>query len=454
MKALISKRVKKVKESTIKTAKICHGKLDHLLHMVDGDRLLESSLTKKDKTPHENLITVNKSKLIWIGIKSLSLIIIFSVLLNLIFFKVNWFIVVTILLLPVISAFLTVIINGKVRILRELAYIKYFKKLSPIFFYDPVPFNYRHKCADELYNQIQEGDIILRRHDSFLDGLVLLQTSYFSHAAIVVEKNEYSITLMHCVGSTGVTPILLEDFIKCDDIAVLRLCEREIRHIDGIEKNANFFGSPENHESRVKTDKITQVFHQKAIPGSGPLKDINIHTQDTRAFILSANKVLKIDQQLTAEELKIYDDLFDGKPVALREAVQVVKKVAIHNKKSNIKYDFNFNFIDVTTMSCVEFVWFCYKSLFPYHQVKRRPFTYFGSILTYILVPDLFLESRAFKVVYNSIYPDSNNKSNLLKYCKARRIDFWQFVVQLFLTMILLIALTAWIMAVVEMIKR
>ena len=450
----ISKRLKEVKESTIRTARVCHGKLDNLLHIVDGDRLLESSFTSNKKTAHENLITVNKSKLIWIGVKSLSLIIIFSVALNLIFFKLNWFIVVTVLLLPVISAFVTVIINGKVRILRELAYIKYFKKLSPIFFYDPVPFNYRHKSADALYNQIEEGDIILRRHDSFLDGLVLLQTSYFSHAAIVVEKNDFSITLMHCVGSTGVTPILLEDFIKCDDIAVLRLCDTEIRQIDGIDKNANFFGSPEHHESRVKTDKIRKVFEQKAIPGSGQLKDTHIHTQDTRAFILSANKQLNIEPQLTADELQIYDTLYAGQPVDLDRAVDIVKRVAIRNKKNNIKYDFNFNFIDVTTMSCVEFVWFCYKSLFPFHQVKRRPFTYFGSIVTYILVPDLFLQSRAFNIVYNSIYPDSQDRSKLVKYCKARRIDFWQFVVQLFLTMTLLIALAAWIIAVIDKIKK
>ena len=453
MKA-ISKRLKKVKESTIKTARVCHGKLDNLLHIVDGDRLLESSLTSNKKTAHENLITVNKSKLIWIGVKSLSLIIIFSVALNLIFFKLNWFIVVTILLLPVISAFVTVIINGKVRILKELAYIKYFKQLSPIFFYDPVPYNYRHKSADALYKDIEEGDIILRRHDSFLDGLVLLQTSYFSHAAIVVEKNEFSITLMHCVGSTGVTPILLEDFIKCDDIAVLRLCDREISQIKDIDKNANFFGSPEKYEPIVRTDKIRQVFEEKAIPGSGPLKNTHIHTQDTRAFIVAANKELNIEAKLTEDELQIYDDLFAGKQVNIAHALGVVKRVAIWNKKSNIKYDFNFNFIDVTTMSCVEFVWFCYKSLFPYHQVKRRPFTYFGSIVTYILVPDLFLQSRAFNIVYNSIYPDSKDRSKLVKYCKARRIDFWQFVVQLFLTMTLLIALAAWIIAVIDKINK
>ena len=76
-------------------------------------------------------------------------------------------------------------------------------------------------------------------------------------------------------------------------------------------------------------------------------------------------------------------------------------------------YDFGFNFNDSERLSCVEFVWNCYKALYPLHQVSRKTIYYFKWVKL-IIVPDMFLRSVFFNLVYSSVPIDGEDSAENL----------------------------------------
>jgi hypothetical protein len=57
-------------------------------------------------------------------------------------------------------------------------------------FFDPEPA--KHFCFrpddPNWWQTIEEGDLLLRRHDNYADGLILRQTGHFTHSAIAKKK--------------------------------------------------------------------------------------------------------------------------------------------------------------------------------------------------------------------------------------------------------------------------
>jgi hypothetical protein len=90
---------------------------------------------------------------------------------------------------------------------------------------------------------------------------------------------------------------------------------------------------------------------------------------------------------------------------------EVVLKVA--KAKRGIPYNYNFNFLSFKKLSCVEFIWYCYKSLYILHNVKRETLHYFNLLKTRVIAPDMFLKSDFFKIVYTTYKDDGIQSTNI-----------------------------------------
>ena len=76
---------------------------------------------------------------------------------------------------------------------------------------------YKIKGTDqrEIIDSIQPGDILLRRYDHYISGLMI--PGYFTHAAFYSGNNK----VIHMLGN-GICEEDILTFMRCDDIAVLR----------------------------------------------------------------------------------------------------------------------------------------------------------------------------------------------------------------------------------------
>ena len=102
----------------------------------------------------------------------------------------------------------------KAYLLNILGDIRIFK--WPFFvIYQPTTF----KCKANEYRHalmyLQEGDLIFRKYDNYLDGYLI--PGMFSHGAIYVGER----TIIHATAE-GVNEIDLLDFLRCDNFCILR----------------------------------------------------------------------------------------------------------------------------------------------------------------------------------------------------------------------------------------
>ncbi len=368
-------------------------------------------------------------------------------LLNNQWLSINRWLFWTLVLLPLISIYVALLLSGNAfRVFGKLPYIKYRPRLPLLFYYDEKPERYRYKECRHIKEIIETGDVLLRRHDHYIDGLILLQNAYYSHAGIA-RKDDVTgaVTVYHAIGAKGVTEDVLENFSRCDDLAILRFNgNKNLGRFLKKHANASFFREDNKGKKLMSKMKNTEL----SIPQQQGNSKINIDLKDVRELVASPGPDIMINGQPASKvELKIYDTLVEninkGNYVTpdKDQYLPVIMKLAEGSK--GIPYDYDFNFQNFKTMSCVEFVWFCYKSLFPVHQVKRRVYTYFGFIKTFVLVPDLFLASPAFDLVYSGIDSVNMNKRKLIQHTKTKRVQFWSFIATIvFLQLALLVLIS------------
>ena len=84
------------------------------------------------------------------------------------------------------------------------------------------PTSYKLKGEDvrKIIDIIQPGDILLRRYDSYISGLMI--PGYFTHAALYTNKNK----ITHMVG-TGIGQEDILTFTRCDNLCLIRCNNQE-----------------------------------------------------------------------------------------------------------------------------------------------------------------------------------------------------------------------------------
>lgn len=340
------------------------------------------------------------------------------------------------ILLPFLSIIIAILLTGNLKSLTgKLPYIKYRHEFPLLYYYDDKPRYYRYKCYEDITAIIKTGDILLRRHDHYIDGLILRQNSYYTHAGIALKNEENgTVQVYHAIGSAGVSLQAIEEFSRCDDIAVLRFNPKA--HLQEYLRKHSAQGFVQTRGlSSKRISKVEQV--KVSIPDRNKVKGPNkFDLRDVRSLIENNDLDISVNGRSAKEiELELYDELArcikEGNYEPPGEDRFMPLVMGLADGSRGVPYDFDFNFINFRTMSCVEFVWFCYKGLFPVHQVKRKIYTYFGFIKTYILVPDLFLASHSFDLVYSGMPGVEHNKFRLQKIIKEDRIRFWNFTLYL-----------------------
>ncbi|MBO9204395.1 MULTISPECIES: YiiX/YebB-like N1pC/P60 family cysteine hydrolase [Niastella] len=352
-------------------------------------------------------------------------------------------------LVPFISITICIIRNGGFSdVGGKITGIKYNTRF-PLFFHfdaDP-PKKYRFKEIDQITRIIQPGDVLLRRHDHYIDGLILSQTTYFTHAAIYYGKvGEKENQVIHAVGKTGVSWVDLDKFARCDDIAILRFEIDPRMQQDEIRRPGSTSMSFVAEHRKRAVKKLPDIIPE----GRGSvLSNEIVRAFDVRSFIADvvADKS-SIISQIGNREITLFDSLksdlsTDGRLATIpprEEYVTLVLDMA--NALLGKQYDFEFNFVDFKRLSCVEFVWYCYKSLFPLHQIRRKFFSYFNWVHTLVMVPDLFLKTQFFKLYYSSVHVENKKgrpDSRLRTFVKRRLLHFWVFLGKMVLCQLLLL---------------
>lgn len=341
-----------------------------------------------------------------------------------------------IILLPLLCLLIGIVKGGGVKCtLKAITHTKYWNHFPPVLFYDPLPRRYRFKNPGNLAHILEEGDVLLRRFDHYIDGLILKQASYFTHAGLYYGSYQgKERQVLHAVGATGVSFVDLEDFIKCDDFAILRL--KEIVFHQGAD-----ISTPQEQHKELSIpfmpNIVTSMLLAQDKSGSGAWGNKQIELKDARTFITGTETDFSRLSPLAQKELAIYDQLNNNITVEKKVYIPVIKEAGL--SVLGEAYDYDFNFIDFTKMSCVEFVWYAYKCLLPVHRIRRNFYNYFAFVKAFVIVPDDFLKSDAFELVYSSL--PFAGKEKLLGFISGKKFLFWSFLLKVVLVQLVFLLL-------------
>lgn len=328
--------------------------------------------------------------------------------------------------------------------------IKFFKYFPIAFYYDPKPEIFRFKKSYEVKDIIEPGDVLLQRNDNYLQSLVLGQTSYFTHAGLYYgDFQGKEKQVIHSTGSKGVDFISLDHFLRCDDIAVLRF------DTDLINRTNNDFPDTNYFTERKHTNKLMTEYEIKGIE-SVEMTETLAEVEPGSAYDCE-KKIPKKVEDLIHEERTIHNSKLND--VAQKQSIFLKKllndpKINIDSVKKfmpvildvaaayqGTEFDYGFNFTNTSRLSCIEFVWVCYKALFPIHRIDREKVCYFNFVNTYVIVPDMFLRSKLFTLKYNSVSVNEIKALTLYKKIKNKRINFWFFYLECISCQILLLVI-------------
>lgn len=250
------------------------------------------------------------------------------------------------------------------RVLTVFGDIKVFR--YPLFIvYDPGSYQVKGDDVREVLDVLQPGDVLLRSYSNYLDGRFI--PGVFSHAAVYAgeltemdralagnrigdpEERERARREVFRTGKQMVIHamaegVFIEDiltFSRCDQMAVLRLPESIV------------------------------LVNRNAAPGID-------------------------DGHLTAEEREVQRRLRAGEAVARGEVAPLIVAEALRNLGRS--YDFRFNFTDFDRLSCSELVYFCYKAVNGFIDVRPRAMKVLFFFQHHAIPPDAFLDASLQRV--------------------------------------------------------
>ena len=253
---------------------------------------------------------------------------------------------------------------------------------------------------DRMKSQLQDGDIVLRRYNNHLDGIIFKQNSFFTHAGIcervpLGENNAageqlYECYVWHTTAGENVHRITLEQFCNCDEVAVFRLCPEQL-------------------------------------PRSKKFKKASEHVREQG-----------YRNQFTTAEQAIYTKLFEGissgkKLASLNLDWELYRATVVQKAKllEGTLYDKEGNFHDPSKLCCIEYVWLCYLCLFPLHLIEFSNFRYFSMVEVLSLIPDVFIKNKCFSCVYTSL-ENIKERRELIRYTTKHRVSFAWFMIRIF----------------------
>lgn len=255
---------------------------------------------------------------------------------------------------------------------------------------------------DYMKSQLEDGDIVLRRYDHHLDGLIFKQNSYFTHAGIcervarpVQDGSQpvYDYYVWHTTAGENVHRITLEQFCICDEVAVFRLC-------------------PEQFPRSKKFKKAVEHMRKH---GQGYRSGFTMTEQDIYS--------------------KLFDEISSGKKIgALNLDWELYRSTVVQKAKllEGTLYDKEGDFTDPSKLCCIEYVWLCYLCLFPLHIIEFSNFRYFSMVEVLSLIPDVFVKNKYFVCKYTSL-ENINGRQGLIQYTDRHRVSFAWFMTKVFL---------------------
>lgn len=338
--------------------------------------------------------------------KKLVLLVIFIFAINLaaltfidFFFNFNIWIPVIIVSIP----FLSFIIYGICAFFAKnslgwFTHCWYHRKAPFILRYLPRPTMNPEIDIQKIKATAKPGDIILRTYHNYLDSIVFSENSFFTHVGICNGKADVVDAVLHSTGQHGVHEVPLEYFCQCDDVAILR------------------FSLDQNKEETEVLNYINAQLDEET-------------THDERRIFKNLQK--KGKEELMTISKGQYDDFLEYSNSVVLERAEAVKK-------RGTPYDFSFDFNNFETMSCVEYVWYCYKSLYPLHRIKVENFEFFNWIKMRVMIPDVFIKNDFFSYVYSNL-PGVEGKADLIRIMDKRSRKFLQLLKVMVLWNILLL---------------
>ena len=155
--------------------------------------------------------------------------------------------------------------------------------------------SYKIKGEDtrEIVDAIQPGDILLRRYNHYISGLMI--PGYFTHAAIYIGDNK----VVHALGD-GVIEEDILTFCRCDDIGIIRCRNQEMIDyaIDfakkQIGKEYDFDFNTENPDEFYCTELVYYAYQKPMMERTGsvvlPDQMYRMHFSNSGLFELVRKK--------------------------------------------------------------------------------------------------------------------------------------------------------------------
>ena len=284
-----------------------------------------------------------------------------------------------------------------------LAHCKYHYIVPFVFYYDNTRVPGNRINIQEIKAVLQPCDVLLRRYDYYVDGIIFSENSYFTHAGICYRENDTKpLQVLHSTGERGVHPLAIEEFCNCDDIAVLRF---------------SFDHSPKEiqmEEYIIREDR--PALDEKAIES----RELSVY-KDLLSRVKPRSELKSEDK--TEEHCEGYSSIILDRAASLID----------------VKYDFEFEFDNFDRLSCIEYVWYCFKCLFPLHRIRVKDFEFFGIFRFPVIVPDVFIRNDFFSVIHCSLSEVDNQaglatkKRQLIKYVDRPKREFEWFLFKMYL---------------------
>jgi hypothetical protein len=331
-----------------------------------------------------------------------------------------------------------------------LANIRFSRSFPLLLQYDPKGYLSSFQNED-VKVCVKKGDIILRRNQYYLDSFILNQTSFFTHAGICTGVDNGEPQIFEAVGANGVSKVRrFADFIRSEDIAILRLSESRIEKFDDhMTDTSTLLADKNNRMTKLWKDfrrlqlsrHIINKENAKRLLSSQQFHDSYLsHMSKGEIEAAIENEIEELHGSeaptVGSRQFDVFKTLRSKSKVPIDNCTDVIANMPTIYEGRH--YDYFFDFSNPDTMSCVEFVWHCFKSLFPVHKVKERPIKWFRdfgplAIDTLVILPDDFVSSPAFDLIYTSVKNSTGmlNKEELINYIDKNKSNPIKFTCKL-----------------------